>query len=83
MESRSGMTPPKLGQGEEADARLAPGTGGPVSPPGEMGRPPTADHPMSLEPHLSGAMFWARSSSPAPQNHQESDPHCSGNAWHG
>ena len=34
IELRSGMTPPKLGQGEEADARLTPGTGGPVSPGG-------------------------------------------------
>lgn len=44
------MTSPKLGQGEEADARLTPGTGGPVSPPGGNGAP-THCRP----PHVPGA----------------------------
>lgn len=55
----------------------------PSLPWGKWGAHPLQPTPISLDPHLSGAMFWARSSSPAPQNHQESDPRCSGNAWHG
>ena len=74
--------PPKLGQGGDAEARLTPCTGGRVSP-GGNGVPTLRRPPPSLDPHLTRATFWAGSSTPTPQNHRESDPHCSGNAWHG